>query len=47
MAHLECAAPVRYCAVRALVGLDMRRNLREFTPVFLVAFDSFGIFRVT
>ena len=41
------AAPVRCCAVRALVGLDMRRNLRYFTPVFSVAFQSFGIFRVT
>ena len=41
------AAPVRYRAVRASVGLDMRRNLRYFTPVFSVAFQSFGIFRVT
>ena len=41
------AAPVRYRVVRALVGLDMRRNLRYFTPVFSVAFESFGIFRVT
>jgi len=41
------AAPVRYRAVRALVGLDMRRNVRYFTPVFSVAFGSFGIFRVT
>jgi len=30
-----------------LVGLDVRRNLRYFTPVFSVAFESFGIFRVT
>ena len=41
------AAPVRYRAVRASVGLDMRRNLRYFTPVFSVAFQSFGILRVT
>ena len=41
------AAPVRYRAVGALVGLDVRRNLRYFTPVFSVAFESFGIFRVT
>ena len=41
------AAPVRYRAVRALVGLDMRRNVRNFPPVFSVAFESFGIFRVT
>ena len=34
------AAPVRYRAVRALVGLDMRRNLRYFTPVFSVAFEG-------
>ena len=40
-------APVRCSAVRAWVGLDMRRNLRYFTPVFSVAFESFGIFRVT
>ena len=30
------AAPVRYRAVRALVGLDMRRNVRYFPPVFSV-----------
>ena len=41
------ADPVRYRAVGALVGLDVRRNLRYFTPVFSVAFESFGIFRVT
>ena len=41
------AAPVRYRAVGALVGLDVRRNLRYFTPVFSVAFQSFGILRVT
>ena len=41
------AAPVRYRAVRALVGLDMRRNLRYFTRKVSVAFESFGILRVT
>ena len=41
------AAPVRYRAVRASVGRDTRRNLRYFTPVFSVAFQSFGILRVT
>ena len=40
MAHLDRA-------VRASVGLDMRRNLRHCTPVFSVAFESFDIFRVT
>ena len=34
------AAPVRYRAVGALVGLDVRRNLRYFTPVFSVAFEG-------
>ena len=31
---------MRYHAVRALVGLDMRRSLRYFTPVFSVAFEG-------
>ena len=38
---------MRYRVVRALVGLDMRRNVRNFPPVFSVAFESFGILRVT
>ena len=39
--------PVRYCLVRALVGLDMRRNLRYFTRKVSVALESFGILRDT
>ena len=31
---------MRYRAVGALVGLDVRRNLRYFTPVFSVAFEG-------
>jgi hypothetical protein len=41
------AAPVRYRAVRASVGQHMRRNLRYFTRKVSVAFESFGILRVT
>jgi hypothetical protein len=37
------AAPVRYRAVRAVIGLDVRRNLRYFTPVFSVAFEGHGV----
>jgi hypothetical protein len=41
------AAAVRYRAVRASVGQHMRRNLRYFTRKVSVAFESFGILRVT
>ena len=34
------ADPVRYRAVRAVIGLHMRRHLRYFTPVFSVAFET-------
>ena len=34
------ADPVRYRAVRAVIGLHMRRHLRYFTPVFSVAFEG-------
>ena len=31
---------MRYRAVRAVIGLHMRRHLRYFTPVFSVAFET-------
>ena len=34
------ADPVRYRAVRAVIGLHMRRHLRYFTSVFSVAFET-------
>ena len=34
------ADPVRYRAVRAVIGLHMRRHLRYFTTVFSVAFET-------
>ena len=37
------ADPVRYRAVRAVIGLHMRRHLRYFTPVFSVAFEGHGV----
>ena len=47
MACLERALTRCDTARCAVIGLHMRRHLRYFTPVFSVAFESFGIFRVT
>ena len=34
------ADPVRYRAVRAVIGLHMRRHLRYLTTIFSVAFET-------